>query len=138
MSAFPEIIEAEDGISFYENGPRQWTVVIDGKDERTITQDERGFIAWIGFQDRHWSFSRATKACAEHARFHRAECERVEQECEAAIASLMSMTDAQRERLIGRLEIERDNLDYADSGVNVTARKAIIDRQIASIRKVVA
>lgn len=138
MSALPEIIEAEDGISFYESGPRQWTVIIDGKDERTITQDERGFIAWLGFQDRNWSFSRAMKACADHARFHRAECERVEQENQAAIASLMSMTDAQRERLIGHLEAERDNLDYADSGVNVTARKAVIDRQIASIRKAVA
>jgi hypothetical protein len=60
----------DGGVSFRESAPLEWTVTIDGA-KRTITKDERGFIAWIGHMDRHWNFDHALKACIEEARHQR-------------------------------------------------------------------
>ncbi len=48
-----------------------------------------------------------------------------------AIASLMRMTPAAKDRLIARLVDERDMLQFADHG-----RVARLDRQIASLLEV--
>lgn len=66
MTASPLLTES--GVSFRETGPRSWIVFIDA-DSRAITQDERGFIAWVGHQSRHWSFHGALNACVEDARY---------------------------------------------------------------------
>lgn len=134
MNALPAHIDATNGVSFVETAPGQWTVTVDGIDERTITQDERGFVAWIGCQDRHWCFARALDACVEHSRYHRQVAEETAARREQAIAALMAMTPAQKSRAIERLQTERDLLDYADSEVNTVARKDEIDRRIASLR----
>ena len=73
----------DDGISFRETGPNSWLVWVDG-DTRAITKDERGFIAWIGSQDRDWCFDHALKACVDDARYlrdmhDRAEALRIQQ-----------------------------------------------------------
>jgi hypothetical protein len=49
----------------------------------------------------------------------------------------MRMTPAEKARLIvQKLTVERDMLDYAPSGVDVVARKAQFDKQIATLRAV--
>ena len=60
----------DSGVSYRATGPSSWLVTIDG-DERTITFDERGFIAHIGCQFRCWSFSHALTQCVEDARHQR-------------------------------------------------------------------
>jgi hypothetical protein len=60
----------DSGVKFRETGPCQWTIAIDG-DERTVTKDDRGFIAHVGHLERHWNFDHALKACIEDARHQR-------------------------------------------------------------------
>lgn len=127
---------AADEATWVETRPNYWTMTL-GHETRAITQDgPSSFIAWIGFQSRHWCFARALKACVddiEYRLFEAAEAQRAHDE---AIASLMRMTPAAKARLIASLEAERDGLDYSDSEVNVTARKAQFDRQIATLRQI--
>ncbi len=63
-------ITPDSNVSFRETGPSAWVVSVAGT-ERTITFDERGFIAWIGHQSRHWCFDHAVKACVEDAEHQR-------------------------------------------------------------------
>jgi hypothetical protein len=121
--------------SFVETSPGYWTVSL-GHESRVITRPAPGkYIAWIGHQSVHWCFSRALKACTddiEYRLFEAAEAQRLHDE---AIASLMRMTPAQRNRLISNLETERDGLDYSESHVDAVARKASIDRKIVRLRE---
>ena len=123
-----------DGLVFRKIGEDRWLVTVDGAHERTITRDGSSFIAWIGCRDRHWSLQRALDACADHARFHFEACEIARTRNDAARAALAASTQDQRERIIGNLEAERDLLDYADAHMDVPARKAALDSQIAAIR----
>lgn len=125
-------------VAFTETHPGNWTVTVGGdeNDSRAISRDGSGFIAWIGHQSRHWSFQGALDACAEDIRYRQFEALRCQLEHEEAIASLMRMTPAQKSRLIAKLEAERDWLDWSDSEVDVLARKAGFDKQIATLRTV--
>lgn len=125
------------GIAFQETDVDTWTVTIDGIDTRSITRDGRAFVAWIGCRDAHMSFQAALNACADHARYHRALCEDALKADAQARALLSAMSPEDRESRIESLGIERDMLDYADSHVDVVARKAALDRQIAAIRRAV-
>lgn len=123
-------------VVFCKTGEDRWLVTIDGAQQRTITRDGSAFIAWIGCRDRHWSFQRALDACADHARFHHDACAIAKERNEAAREALAASSPAQRDHMIDSLEAERDLLDYADAHMNVPARKAAIDSQIAAIRAV--
>lgn len=127
-------IDAADGLVFRKSGENRWLVTVDGAHERTITRDGSCFIAWIGCRDRHWSFQRALDACADHARFHHEACQIAQARNETARNALAASSPAERERMIGALEAERDLLDYAGAHMDVPARKAAIDQQIAAIR----
>ncbi|WP_152979921.1 hypothetical protein [Mesorhizobium sp. 1M-11] len=127
-------IDDADGLVFRKSGDNRWLVTVDGEHERTITRDGSSFIAWIGCRDRHWSFQRALDACADHARFHHEACAIAKARNEAAGATLAATSPDERERIIDTLEAERDLLDYADAHMDVPARKAAIDNQIAAIR----
>lgn len=134
----PAPIRIESDVSWVETNPGYWTVTLGGREEdsRSITQDGSGFIAWVGSQERHWCFSKALKACADNIQFHRDLAVEAQLAHDAAIASLMRMTPAEKARLIDKLEAERDRLDYAPSGVNVVALKAFKDKQIATLRRI--
>lgn len=127
----------EQGVSFRQIGEDGWEVWTDGNRDtiRTITRQGSEFIAWLGFQDRHWCFARALRACAEDIRYRREEEMALVAAHQEAIASLMKMTPAQKERLIAKLEQERDGLNYADTHVDAVARKAMLDRQIDRLRE---
>lgn len=127
-------IDAGDGLVFRKAGEDRWLVTVDGAHQRIITRDGSSFIAWIGCRDRHWSFRRALDACADHARFHDEACAIAKARNEAARAALAASSACERERLIDALEAERDLLDHADAHMDVPARKAAIDKQIAAIR----
>jgi hypothetical protein len=86
--------------------------------------------------DTHWCFARALKACVDDIEYRQFEAARAQQEHDEAIASLMRMTGAEKARLIAKLEQERDWLDHSGSHVDVVARKAQFDRQIATLRAV--
>lgn len=126
--------EVRPAATWVETNPGHWTVTL-GHESRAISHPSPGvFIAWIGHQDRHWCFARALRACVEDIEYRLFKAARVQQEHEEGIAALMRMTVAERSRFIASLEAERDLLDYADSEVNVTARKAQFDRQISTLR----
>lgn len=131
--SLPLVIDGTDGVFWTDAGENRWTVTVDGTDSRTITKDGTTFIAWIGVQERCWSFQRALRACAEHVRY----CREMEAEAtakrEQAIASLMSMTPAQKRHAVENLQRERESLEYADAHVDVAARRASIDKQIAAL-----
>ena len=127
-------IDATGRLVFRKSGEDRWVVTVDSVHERTITRDGACFIAWIGCRDRHWSFQRALDACADHARFHQQACAIAQARNETARGALAATPPGERERLIGALEAERDLLDYADAPMDVPARKAAIDSQIAAIR----
>ncbi|HEV2505405.1 MAG TPA: hypothetical protein VGV39_20175 [Mesorhizobium sp.] len=127
-------IDAADGLVFRKTDDNRWLVTVDGAHERTITKDGSSFIAWIGCRDRHWSFQRALDACADHARFHHEACAMAKARNEAARDALAARSPGERDQLIAALEAERDLLDYADAHMDVPARKAAIDSQIAAIR----
>jgi hypothetical protein len=124
------------GASWEQAGDDQWTVWTDGDrtSTRTITKQGGWFVAWVGFMDRHWCFARALRACADDIRYRREEEAIALAAHEEAIASLMRMTPAQRERLIAKLETERDGLDYAEAHVDVVTRTAMLNRQIERLR----
>ena len=130
----------EAGVSFRQVGEDSWEVWTDGNRDttRSITKQGSEFVAWVGFMDRHWCFARALRACAEDIRYRREEEAEIVRQHEEAIASLMKMTPAQRERLIAKLETERDGLDYAESCVDVVTRKATLNRQIDRLREFAA
>lgn len=125
---------ATDEATWVETRPGYWTMTL-GHESRAISQDGPGcFIAWIGFQSRHWCFARALKACVEDIEYRLFEAAEAQRAHDEAIASLMLMTPAAKARLIASLEAERDMLDYAPTGVDVVARKAVFDKQIATLR----
>lgn len=126
-----------DGIAFTETHPGHWTVSLGGRDDtRAISKDGFHFIAWIGHASKHWCFSNALKACAENIQQHRDMVVEAQLAHDAAIASLMRMTPAEKARLIETLQAERDHLDFAPGRMDVVARKAEKDRQIASLRRI--
>jgi len=63
-------IAPDSNVSWRQTEPNSWIVFVDG-DTRAITRDERGFIAWVGHQNRCWSFHGALNACVEDARWQR-------------------------------------------------------------------
>lgn len=127
-----------DGIAFTETHPGYWTVTLGGREEdsRAISKDGFHYIAWIGHASKHWCFSKALKACADDIQWRRDMVVEEQLAHDAAIASLMRMTPAEKERLVDSLGRERDLLDYSDAHVDVAVRKARFDRQIASLRRV--
>ena len=130
------VVGAFIGVSWIETDDGWDVVSVDGKPaNRRITKAAKGFIAWIGFMSQHWNFNGALIACADDVRNRRQMETELEIAHQEALASLMRMTPAQRERLIANLETERDGLDYADSEVDVVARKASIDRKIVRLRE---
>jgi hypothetical protein len=130
-------IDASDGIAFHEADPGYWIVTIDGdeQDTRTITRDGSGFIAWLGFQSRHWSFGKALKACADDARYRRARYEDQRHANDEAAASVMRMTPEQKARVIETLEERSARLEYAPAHIDIAARRAEIARKIAFLRE---
>lgn len=128
----PIHIDTAHGLVWTEDD-RGFTVTIDGKDTRYITRDGSGFIAWLGCQDRHWCFAKALEACAEHARFHRAEHERQVSQYEANHKRLASLSQQQRTDAIASLQERRARLEYADSHMDVMERGAELDRQIGAL-----
>jgi hypothetical protein len=122
--------------SFVETHPGYWTVTL-GHEQRTITKEgPSSYIAWLGAQDRHWCFAKALKACVEDIEYRLAEAAMAQAAHDEAIASLMRMTPRQKTELIAKLTVERDMLDWSDAHVDVVARKAVFDRQIATLRAV--
>lgn len=116
-------IDAPD-VTTVETHEGYWTVIVDGDehDTRAVTKQGTEFIAWIGSMDRHWCFQRAVNACVEDIRYHRflaAEAIRAQDE---ALASLMMMTPAQRERAYGILW--RDNSRQSPEK-SIAARKEL-------------
>lgn len=120
--------------SWVETHPGHFTVTHAGE-TRAISKDGTEFIAWIGHQSRQWCFARALKACVEDIEYRQFEAIEAARAHEEAIASLMRMTPAAKARLIASLEAERDGLDYADSEMDIVARKARIERRIANLRE---
>ena len=119
-----------------ETSDGQWDVRV-GHESRCITKDgPASYIAWIGCQSRHWCFAKALKACVDDMEYRLAEAALAQAAHDEAIASLMRMTGAEKARLVAKLEQERDWLDYSGSEVNVTARKAVFEKQIATLRAV--
>ncbi len=113
-----------------------WTVTI-GHQSRAISQDGSNFIAWIGHRDVNWCFARALKACVDDMEYRLAEAAMAQAAHDEAIAALMRMTPAAKARLILTLESERDYLElHAGSEVDVVARKAQFDKQIATLRRI--
>jgi hypothetical protein len=111
-----------------------WTVTL-GHESRAISQESPScFIAWIGHQSKHWCFARALKACVDDIEFRKFEAAEAQRAHDEAIASLMRMTPAQRDRAIARLTEERDLLEYAGAEVDLVARRARLDRQISRLR----
>jgi hypothetical protein len=122
--------------SYVETSPGRWEVRL-GHETRVITRPAAGkYIAWIGHQSPHWCLSNAVRACVEDIEYRLFLAAEDQRKHDEQIASLMQMTPAQRERAIARLEAERDRLDYSPSHMDVPARKARIDRQIAGLRGV--
>lgn len=135
MNALTKTHAEDPGITFEEKSPGRWTVTIDGEDTRSISQEGSTFIAWTGCMDRHWNFERALQACAAHARFHRERYAEQKREHDAAIASLMAMTPEQKAAAIESLEARLERLEYSSGAhVDIAAKRAEIDRQIASMR----
>lgn len=127
----------EPEVSFVETRPGHWTVTLGGREEDSRAISKEGpasYTAWIGHASKHWCFSRALKACADDIQWHRDMVVETQLAHDAAIASLMRMTPAEKARLIDSLGRERDLLDYSDAHVDVAVRKARFDRQIASLR----
>lgn len=123
--------------TYEETSPGRWEVRL-GHESRVITMPVRGdYIAWIGFQSHHWCLSSAVRACVEDIEYRLSVAAADQRAHDEAIASLMRMTPAQRARLIASLETERDGLDFADSEMDVAARKASIDRKIVRLREAV-
>ncbi|MER9937456.1 hypothetical protein [Mesorhizobium sp. M0088] len=118
-----------------ETRENYWTVTL-GHESRAISKDGTNFIAWIGHRATHWCFSRALKACVEDIEYRLAEAAMAQAAHDEAIASLMRMTAAEKARLIETIEAERAALDYAPGRMDVVARKAEKDRQIATLRRV--
>lgn len=127
-------IDATDGVSFREEGDGRWIVTIDGQDRRTITKSGSSFIAWVGHQDRHWCFSKALRACADHARFHRATADAASQDYAERLARIQKMTVPQVMAWIRRLEAEHELMSYAGSHMDVVGRQAAITNQINEIK----
>ena len=130
-------IDATDGVSFREKGEGRWIVTIDGQDERTITKSGSSFIAWLGYQDRCWCFANALRACADHARFHRATADAAKKANAEWLARIQAMPVKDVMASIRRLEAERELLNYADSHMDVVGRQAAITRQINDIKQAV-
>lgn len=130
----PIHIDLTEGLVWTED-ETGFTVTVDGKDTRYITRDGSGFIAWLGCQDRHWCFAKALEACAEHARFHRAEHERQTGAYEASQKRLASLSQQQRADAIASLQERRARLEYADSHMDVVERAAELGRQIKAIQQ---
>ena len=118
-----------------QTSPGNFTVTI-GHESRAISQDGSSFIAWIGHRNVNWCFQRALKACVDDMEYRLAEAAMAQAAHDEAIASLMRMSGAEKARLIAKLKQERDWLDYSPSGVDVVARKAEKDRQIATLRRI--
>lgn len=127
-------IDATDGVSFREEGDGRWIVTIDGQDKRTITKSDSSFIAWLGCHDRHWCFNRALRACADHARFHRATAAAAKKANAEWLARIQSMPVEDVQASIRRLEAEHELLNYADSHMDAVGRQAAITRQINDIK----
>lgn len=126
---------AKISATWEQTSPGNFTVTL-GHQSRAISQDGSNFIAWIGHRNVNWCFARALKACVDDMEYRLAEAAMAQAAHDEAIASLMRMTGAEKARLIAKLEQERDWLDYSPSGVDVVARKAEKDRQIATLRAV--
>jgi hypothetical protein len=132
--AFPASTFSADA-TWTETHEGHWTVTL-GDESRAISKDGSNFIAWIGHRSSHWCFARALKACVDDIEYRLAEAALAQAAHDEAIASLMRMTGAEKARLIAKLEQERDWLDHSDAHVDVVARKAQFDRQIATLRAV--
>lgn len=104
-----------DGVTFREVDPGKWLVLIDD-DTRTITKDERGFIAWIGHMDRHWNFDHALRACIDDSRYQRLH----------AKAVMLDRLD--REALLQ----EQQRLTFSDAD-NASARLAEVNARLETV-----
>lgn len=123
-------------VSFVETRPGYWTITL-GHEQRAITKEGPArYIAWIGHRDTHWCFAKALKACVDDIEYRLAEAALAQRAQDEAIASLMQMTSAEKVRLIETIQAERDALDYAPGRMDVVARKAEKDRQIATLRRI--
>lgn len=122
--------------TFEETREGYWTVTL-GHESRAITKEgPASYIAWIGHRDVHWCFAKALKACVDDIEFRLSEAALAQAAHDEAIASLMQMTSAEKVRLIETLQAERDHLDFAPGRMDVVARKAEKDRQIATLRRI--
>lgn len=134
MNAFAS--QPDQAASFVETRPGYWTVSV-GHESRAITKEgPASYIAWTGSQDRHWCFAKALKACVDDIEYRLEEAALAQAAHDEAIASLMQMTSEEKVRLIETLQVERDALDYAPGRMDVVARKAEKDRQIATLRRI--
>jgi hypothetical protein len=118
----------DGGVSFREITPVDWLVTIDG-DTRVITKDERGFIAWIGHQERHWCFDKALKSCIEDARHQRDMHDRAEALRLQQAARFDRLTPEQFDRVLAAREQE-----LAGLSVNSPGRADMLRDEIQAMR----
>jgi hypothetical protein len=118
----------DGGVSFRETGENSWLVTI-GDTTRVITKDERGFIAWIGSQDRDWCFDHALKACIEDARHQRDMHDRAEALRLQQAARFDRLTPEQFDRVLEAREQE-----LAGLSVNSVGRADMLREDIQAMK----